>query len=115
MRFATVWQSMAQIRSRYRDSADSILANSTTKLFMGPEGDEATLSFLSRLLGDDRRESTSRRSNRETTSIRPKASAPELQQLDADRAILIEGRMAPAVIKLLPWWDDRELVRRART
>lgn len=48
--------------------------------------------MLSRLLGDDRRESTPRHvRNRDTTGSHPKASAPALQQLDADRALLIES------------------------
>ncbi len=97
------------MRSRYRESADSILANSTMKLFMGPVGDEATISYLSRLLGEQRVDWPARSRGH---AYRPKAAAPELQQLEPDRAILIEGRMTPAVIRLVPWWEDRELGRR---
>ncbi len=119
VRFATIWQSVAQIRSRYRDGADSILANSTTKLFMGPVGDEVTLAYLARLLGEERVEvrSTSvddgRRRATATQAFRPKAPAHALQQLGADRALLIEGRMPPTVVRLTPWWDDRCLRERA--
>jgi len=110
IRFATIWQSIAQMRSRYRESADAILANSTTKLFMGPVGDEATLSYLTRLLGERRIELSKAASGH---AYRPKASAHELQQLQPDRAVLIEGRMTPAVIHMIPWWEDRLLRGRA--
>ncbi len=46
VRIATVWQSLAQARERYHDAADSILANSTAKLFMGPITDNATRSYV---------------------------------------------------------------------
>lgn len=105
MGIGVVPQSMAQIRSRYRESADSILANSTTKLFMGPVGDEATLNYLGRVLGSELEDDADAR--------RPKAPAAELQQLDIDRALLIEGRLPPAVIRLVPWWEDGELRGRA--
>jgi type IV secretion system protein VirD4 len=36
IRIATVWQSLAQIRERYGEGADTIIANSTAKLFLGP-------------------------------------------------------------------------------
>lgn len=108
VRFATIWQSIAQLRARYRESADSILANSTTKLFMGPVGDEATIGYLARLLGERRMEGDGARA-----MYRPKAPADELQQLAPDRAILIEGHAAPAIVRLVPWWEDREICGRA--
>lgn len=42
----------------------------------------------------------------------PNASAHALQQLETGRAILIEGQMPPAVIRLVLWWEDHELRRR---
>jgi type IV secretion system protein VirD4 len=119
VRFATIWQSLAQIRARYRDGADAILANGTTKLFMGPVGDEATLFYLTRLLGDERvplhskAVSDGRSRVTMTQSFRPKVTANGLQQLELDRALLIEGRLPPAVVRVTPWWEDRGLRRRA--
>lgn len=48
VRIATIWQSLAQARERYHDGADSILANSTAKLFMGPIIDNTNRSYLYR-------------------------------------------------------------------
>lgn len=107
VRFATVWQSIAQIRARYRDSADAILANSTTKLFMGPVSDDLTASYLTRVLGEER--TSHGASHASSHRWRPKAPADALQQLGGDRAILIDGPRVPAVIRTAPWWEDRGL------
>src|SRR3954469_25388710 len=53
IRIATIWQSLAQVRERYRQSGDTILANSTAKLFMWPIADHATRSYVVDLLGDE--------------------------------------------------------------
>lgn len=51
---APVVQSIAQLEERYGDAAQTILANCTTKLFMGPVTDETTRSYLAGLLGHHR-------------------------------------------------------------
>lgn len=114
VRFATVWQSLAQMRQRYRDGADSILANSTAKLFMGPVTDETTRRYITGLLGDEMvtSPSTTRRCDGEQASItvssapHAKATAAALQQLDRERALLVEGAHTPTVVGLRPCWED---------
>jgi type IV secretion system protein VirD4 len=109
-----VWQSLAQMRSRYRDAADSILANSTAKLFMGPVTDETTRRYVTSLLGEELVTTTSRTRARagERTSVttspasRAKATAASLQQLGPDRALVVEGAHPPAVVALRPFWHD---------
>jgi type IV secretory pathway TraG/TraD family ATPase VirD4 len=114
VRFATVWQSLAQMRQRYRDGADSILANSTAKLFMGPVTDETTRRYVTDLLGDElvTSRSTTKRPAGDSASVtlssapRAKATAAALQQLAPERALLIEGAHAPAVVGLRPFWEE---------
>ena len=100
IRIATVWQSLAQLRDRYRQSADTVLANSTAKLFMGPIADHSTRSYVLDLLGDEP-------AGRENGRRRPKGTAAALQQLQRDRALLITADALPAMIALRPWWADR--------
>jgi type IV secretory pathway TraG/TraD family ATPase VirD4 len=107
IRFATVWQSLGQLRDRYHDAADTVLAASTAKLFMGPVTDETTRRYLTGALGDHLRE------HDEHSFWRPKAGAAELQQLDRDRALLINGNLAPAVIRVAPYWQQRDVRRLA--
>lgn len=114
VRFATVWQSLAQMRERYREGADSILANSTAKLFMGPVTDEITRRYITGLLGDefvDTASRTVRRGGGEASvtvgsTKRAKASAAALQQLGGDRAMVVEGHHPPAVVALRPYWKE---------
>jgi type IV secretion system protein VirD4 len=103
MRFATVWQSLGQMRDRYYEAADAVLASSTAKLFMGPVTDDATRGYLGGALGEELRV------HGDHTSWRPKAGPAELQQLDRDRALLINGNLTPAVIRVAPYWELRDL------
>jgi len=92
---------------RYRDAADAVLASSTAKLFMGPVTDEATRRYVSGALGEELRKHDEHR------SWRPKAGPTELQQLERDRALLINGNLVPAVIRVAPYWELRDLKRLA--
>ena len=99
--FATVWQSLGQMRERYGGASDTILANSVTKLFLGPVTDDATRRYLIDLLGDD----PVQRDERSTR--RPKVRAGALQQLGDDRALLVAGAQPPAIVATRPWWKTR--------
>ena len=102
-----LWQSLAQARERYHDATDSILANSTAKLFMGPITDNNTRSYVEQLLGQQLAE------HHDHHAWRPKAPAQALQQLGDDRALLVSGSLPPAVVKLEPFWKTRALAGRA--
>ena len=93
IRVATVWQSLAQMQERYGRGADTILANSTAKLYLGPITDGATRDHVAGAI---------------TERAAPKddriATARALQQLVGDRALLISGARPPAVTTLRPYW-----------
>jgi type IV secretion system protein VirD4 len=109
VRIATIWQSLGQLQERYGRAADTILANSTSKLFMGPITDEATRRYVVDLLGED---VIGRHGPRERR--RPKTEASALQQLSGDRALLVAAAAQPAVVSTAPWWARRRLRSRAR-
>lgn len=119
VRIATIWQSLAQVQHRYGRAADEILANSTAKLYLGPVTDETTRRHITALLGEESVRTTSissrqtARTKTEARTWRPKATAANLQQLRSDRALLVEGRHPPAIVRTRPWWEDRKLRRRA--
>ncbi len=101
VRIATIWQSLGQLNHRYGKAAETILANSTTKLFMGPVGDRATWSYLGGLLGETPEEKQGERRNgvaRAWPVRRPRAGPDALQQLSRGRAVLISGSLPPAVV-----------------
>lgn len=101
------WQSLAQARERYDEAADSILANSTAKVFMGPITDNTNRSYVDQLLGQELQE------HDDHNSFRSKASAQALQQLGDDRALMVPGSLPPGVVKLEAFWKARQLAKRA--
>jgi type IV secretion system protein VirD4 len=121
-RIATVWQSVAQIRARYAHDADTILAGSTAKVFMGPITDQATRQEVTGLLGDQlvHTESTTegdgRRSRTHGRQWRPRGAPDALQQFGGDRGLFVNGPLPPAVVRLTPWDRQRHLrgARKAR-
>ncbi|HET6507389.1 MAG TPA: type IV secretory system conjugative DNA transfer family protein [Baekduia sp.] len=93
IRVATVWQSLAQMHERYGRGADTIIANSTAKLYLGPITDDATRKHVAGALA-----------SRSDAKDDHGATARALQQLVGDRALLISGARAPAVTTLRPFW-----------
>lgn len=91
IRVATVWQSLAQMQERYGRGADTIIANSTAKLYLGPITDGATRDHVAGAITE--------RGAAKDDRI---ATARALQQLVGDRALLISGAKAPAVTTLRP-------------
>ncbi|UTI66142.1 type IV secretory system conjugative DNA transfer family protein [Paraconexibacter antarcticus] len=54
VRIATIWQSLAQMRERHGHGAETILANSSAKLFMGSITDAPTRAYITDLLEPSR-------------------------------------------------------------
>jgi type IV secretion system protein VirD4 len=94
IRVATVWQSLAQMQERYGRGADTIIANSTAKLYLGPITDAATREHVAGAITTRAEEKDGRVS-----------SARALQQLVGDRALLISGPSAPAITMIRPFWQ----------
>ena len=107
IRIATVWQTIAQLQERYGTSADTILANSTTKLFMGPITDEPTRRVLRNSL-DGTTQHPSKHSGPAQLNF-----AGAARQLDRPRAVALAGSSPPAVLETRPWWQTPTIRRRA--
>jgi type IV secretory pathway TraG/TraD family ATPase VirD4 len=120
VRIATIWQSLAQAEHRYDRAADEILANSTAKIYLGPVTDSVTREHITDLLGEEPIDTASltvdasSRSQTASRTWRAKATASALQQLEHDRALLVEGRNRPALIETKAWWEQPRLRRRGR-
>ncbi|MDQ1657294.1 MAG: type secretion system protein VirD4 [Cryptosporangiaceae bacterium] len=117
----SVWQDLAQIRAIYRDRAQTVLNNHRAKLFGTGIADEATLEYVSRLVGDERRTEQAfsgdlrggRRSISEHTTYRRAAPVDVLRRIRPDEAVLVYGSELPAHLRLRPYYRDLELRRRA--
>lgn len=112
-RWAVIYQSYAQLRSRYGVDADTIIANTLCKLFLGPIHDKATREELAAFLGNEYVEVESETTDRWGTGstrtthqqARPKLAPEEFAQLGDGEAIAIHGRDLPAIVKLPFWWE----------
>jgi len=120
--FVSIWQDLAQIKAIYGDRAQTVLNNHRAKLFGTGISDDATLEYLSRLVGDERRTEInlsgdlwgSRRNVSEHTTYRRAAPADALRRLHDDRAVLIYGNRLPIHLHLRPWYREEGRAQRLR-
>ncbi|MEZ5230750.1 MAG: TraG/TraD/VirD4 family protein [Acidimicrobiales bacterium] len=110
----TIWQDLAQIKSIYGDRAQTVLNNHRAKMFGTGIADDATLDYLSRLIGEERRTEYNqsgdlhggRRSITETTQYRRTAPADTIRRVQPNHALLIYGRDLPTQVRLRPWFRN---------
>jgi len=117
----TIFQDLAQATSVYgRDTAHTIVANHRAKLILTGSADPSTLDYIARLLGDEELRQVSAtngyrgdRATTESTLYRHIAPPHAIRQLRVGEGILVYGHLPPALVTLRPWYDDRDLQRRA--
>lgn len=118
IQLVTIWQSYAQIHEAYGKRADTLLTNHATKLFFPGASDDSTLSYVSKIVGDEEverrswsndlggggRRSISGQKNNE-------ALVPYfLSRLPAyGSALMIHSNLPPAHVHGRPWWKIRRL------
>lgn len=114
----TVFQDLAQARSRYGESADTILANHRAKLFLSGISDGRTLDYLGRALGEEEIGYESHTRGERGTSSRTRgtrtrrlAPADGVRGVPPGEAILVYGHLPPARLRLRPWYAERRLRR----
>ncbi|HWT95370.1 MAG TPA: type IV secretory system conjugative DNA transfer family protein [Solirubrobacteraceae bacterium] len=93
IRAATVWQSVAQLQERFGRAGDTVLANSTVKLFMGPVTDDVTRRHAQAL-------------TRAASSKERQSGQAGLAQLTGGRALLAVAGAPPAVVRAPAWWES---------
>ena len=106
--FVTIWQDLAQIKSIYGDRAHTVLNNHLAKLFGAGIADDATLEYVSRLVGETPTTNVNlsgdlhggRRSMSEHTTYRRVAPIDELRRLPKGSGLLIYGNHAAARVRL---------------
>jgi hypothetical protein len=76
---------------------------STDKLFLGPITDKTTREEVVDLLGQHKVEVD------DHSTLAPKATAQDLQQLTWGRALVVSGSLPPAVVRFHPHWRDSQL------
>jgi type IV secretion system protein VirD4 len=107
IQLVTVWQDLAQVRSRYGARAPTVLNNHRAKLFLPGIADPETLDFASRLVGDEEvaqpsttRDARGARSTTSTTGLRRLLPPEQLRCLPRGTAVLVYGTLPPARLRL---------------
>jgi type IV secretion system protein VirD4 len=121
MVLVTIWQSKAQIDAAYGILADSVLTNHGTKVFFSGTSDLATLTYASRLVGEEEvaQHSVStdlgggRHSRSDSTTRVPLVPTDVLRQAPLDQALLVHGTLPPAHLHARPYYGERRLRRLA--
>jgi type IV secretion system protein VirD4 len=122
VQLVTTFRHLSQMRARYDDRAEAVLANHRAKVVLSGVTDGETLALLSHLLGDetirhlatpaalakaakDRGEGEAPRAAR----TRGASPAEALGWISPGHGVLLYGHLPPAPITLRPWFRDRQL------
>jgi type IV secretion system protein VirD4 len=127
VQLVSTFRHLSQMRARYDERAEAVLANHRAKVVLSGVTDGETLALLSHLLGDetirqlaspaalakaakDRGEDAPRGSPaRGPRSTRGASPAEALGWISPGHGVLLYGHLPPAPITLRPWFRDRQL------
>ena len=115
----TIFHDLAQARSRYGRQAETVINSHRARMLLPGVADLDTLRYFADLVGEEEIRETSRTTGAgagggtRTSSRRrrPLLAAEGLRQLPDRHALLLYGRLPPAVVALRLWFTDRRLRR----
>ena len=120
IQLVSVFQDLAQIRTRYDDRGLTVVNNHRGKVILSGISDTQTLEYASRLLGDEEvlHSSVTRgvrgdRSTTESTALRSMAPANVLRGIRPGEGVLVYGHLPPARLTLRPWFKEKRSPNRA--
>jgi type IV secretion system protein VirD4 len=116
LQLVTVVQDLAQMRTRWGPKAATIVNNHRAKIIGAGVSDTDTLTYVTRLLGDQELPQVSRTANdygghstTEGSTFRALAPAHVIRQSQPGTGVLIYGTLPPAHLRLRPWFGERKL------
>lgn len=113
----TVWQGVSQLEAAFgRASAEAVVTNHPTKVFMSGLSDERSLQYVSRLLGDEEVTKTSvtaggyrLASLSETGQQMRLVPMDVIRQVAPGEGVLLHRTLRPAHLRVPPYYRDRRL------
>jgi type IV secretion system protein VirD4 len=115
IQLVSVFHDVAQSRARYGGHAETVINSHRARMLLPGLADLETLRYFSGLVGDELTRDQTRTSGpgyetrSENPARRPLAPPEQLRQLPDGHALLVYGRLPPAIIRLRMWFDDRRL------
>jgi type IV secretory pathway TraG/TraD family ATPase VirD4 len=119
IQLVSVFHDLAQARARYGRQAETVINSHRARMLLPGVADLDTLRYFSGLIGDaairERTQTTGAgyQTRSESHARRPLAPPERLRQLPEGHALLVYGRLPPAIIRLRMWFADRRLRRLA--
>ncbi len=115
----SIFHDLAQARSRYGQQAETVVNSHRARMLLPGVADLETLRYFSGLSGEAEVNDLTRTfgaggaSRSEGRRRRPLAAPEQLRQLREGEALLLYGRLAPALVRMRLWFRDRHLRRLA--
>lgn len=121
--FVTGWQSRSQINHRYGTLADAVLGGHRSKVIFNGTDDPSTLDYLARVAGTEhvaqRGWSADSGGGRRTVSEHLQREdllpAHVIRQMRRHEAVLLHGTLPPIHLRMVRWWEDKDLAALTRT
>jgi type IV secretion system protein VirD4 len=108
----SIFHDMAQARERYGQQALTVINNHRARMLLSGVADMETLKYFSGLVGEE--ETRDRRSDPDApVRRRPLAPPDQLRQIKPEHGLLIYGSLAPAMLRLRLYFNDRKLKQAA--
>ncbi len=122
IQLVSIFHDLAQARSRYGRQAETVVNSHRARMLLPGVADLDTLRYFAGLVGEEEARETTRTTGSRRRHAAPadggggRWSAPEaLRQLREGHALLLYGRLPPAIVRLRMWFADRRLRRLAAT
>lgn len=115
IQLVSVFHDIAQARARYGRQAETVINSHRARMLLPGLADLETLRYFSGLVGEEvvrgQTRSTGRGYETRTESLvrRPLAPPGQSRQLPDGHAVLVYGRLPPAIVRLRMWFHDRRL------
>ena len=115
IQLVSVFHDIAQSRARYGRHAETVINSHRARMLLPGLADLETLRYFSGLVGDELARDQTRttgpgyETRSENPARRPLAPPEQLRQLPDGHALLVYGRLPPAIIRLRMWFEDRRL------
>jgi type IV secretion system protein VirD4 len=117
IQLVSIFHDLAQARTRYGQQAETVVNSHRARMLLPGVADLETLRYFAGLVGEEEAREHTRTvgaggTSRSVARRRRPLIAPEaLRQIPAGQALLLYGRIAPAMIRLRLWFADRRLRR----
>lgn len=115
IQLVSVFHDIAQSRARYGRHAETVINSHRARMLLPGLADLDTLRYFSGLVGDQLARDHTRttgpgyETRSENPARRPLAPPEQLRQLPDGHALLVYGRLPPAIIRLRMWFEDGRL------